>query len=458
MIRIRTRIRVFALAASALASGAVSLFACSESDPRPSFGEQPDVKVESEASLPPVDDGGSATSDADAGANPNYDASDEAIVCASTPCVTQLVAGDRHFCALLSGGTVQCWGLDYRGSLGRGDGDAGSSPRPVVGITNATQISTGTGASTTCARTSDGHVQCWGDNGYGQLGLQAAPDITRDNNAHPTPSAVALEAEIARVDIGQSSGCAIATDGKVYCWGLNDTKQLARPDANSFYEGSALAEVGAYELTRTALTQYWAFGITKDGLLLGWGRVSGRDSSLSGNEGSPLPVPLPSLHDVASFATGSAQYGNDVHHCAIADGRVHCWGTNKRGVLGTGVPDDERLPAFAGILTDSTAWPQQLALAANRTCVRMTNGTIQCCGDDTLAQLGRGKAGTFASVFGRATAFEEHAVQVATSSNTTCALVQGGKVVCWGGNANGELGQGTADPDAHPTPVTVVFE
>lgn len=457
-----TRIRLFVLLASAVSAGAAVLIACGDGDRAPFAGQHDGVDA-SEASLPPhEEDAGSDAADADAAPpKPVYDASDEAVVCTTTPCVTQLAAGDRHFCALLSGGTVQCWGLDTKGSLGRGetDGgdDAGSSPMPVAGITNATQISAGAAGSTTCVRNASGRVQCWGQNSNAQLGLQVSPAL-RDSAVHATPTEVALTADIARVDVGEGGACALGTDGNVYCWGANDSGQLARPDASGFYGGPALADLDGYAIARVAVSQYSAFGLTKDGLVVGWGRVSGRNSSLSSDEGTPTPVPLPTLSDVTRVGTGGFVAGNDPHQCAIAGGKVHCWGGNPLGVLGTGVPDSERLPAFAGILTDAPAFPQQLALAPNRTCVRMTDGTIQCCGDNQLGQLGRGTAGTFASRFGPATAFVEHAVQVATSASATCALVQGGKVVCLGGNANGELGQGTKDAQPHPTPVKVVFE
>jgi alpha-tubulin suppressor-like RCC1 family protein len=455
-----TRIRVFVLLASVPFASAAMLIACGGDDGgRASFVEQPDA-TDGAASLPPhQEDAGS--NDADAAApKPTYDASDEAVVCTTTPCVTQLAAGDSHFCALLSGGSVQCWGLDTRGSLGRGDpdggDDAGSSPKAVVGITNATQVSIGAAGFTTCARTADGRAQCWGQNSNAQLGLDPSSGV-RDSAAHPTPTAVAIPAEVARVDVGQANVCAFANSGDVYCWGANDSKQLARPDSD-FYGAPGLADLQGHAISRVTLSEYSTFGLATDGHVLNWGRVSGRNSSLSDDEGSPVPVPLPLLSDVTRVETGGFVSGSEAHQCAIAGGNVYCWGGNQLGVLGTGVPDAERLPALAGILTVAPAFPQQLALASNRTCVRMTDGTIQCCGDNLLGQLGRGTAGTFASRFGPATAFTEHAVQIAASADTTCALVQDGEVMCWGGNASGELGQGTKDSLPHPAPVKVVFE
>ncbi len=452
-----TRLRSLMLFASALSVGTAALVACSSSDdPRVSFVETPDATTNTpEASLPPAapeEDGGRVEVDAGPPPKPDYDASDEAIVCATDPCATQLVAGESHFCALLSDGTVRCWGDNSRGALGTGeiDGgvDAGFAPMPVVGVSNVTQISAAEYA--TCARDDDGGVRCWGGNRQGQLGLRAGTALT-DTVRHPTPSDVALESEVARVDVGHRSVCALDADGNAICWGGNDQRQLARPDAGTVTAGGpGPADLAGFKITRAGAGLTTAYGLTKDGRLLGWGAVAGRESSISPD---PVPFPIPTLSDVTGFAVAPS------HACAIAGGEVHCWGSNNKGALGTGLPDTERFPAHAPIVTDEKdVFPQQIAAAANTTCVRMTDGSIQCCGDDRLGQLGRGKAGTLTPLFGKATAFVDHAVRVVTSNLATCALVQGGKVMCWGGNANGELGQGTRDSNPHPTPVNVVFQ
>ncbi|MBX3213290.1 MAG: hypothetical protein KF850_14740 [Labilithrix sp.] len=459
--RVRAGIPAFTLATAALGASAAAVVACGDAEPRVFDDPPPDAAVDVvDPSLPPVDDAGADEDiDADA-ARPVYDASDEPVVCATTPCVKQLTAGDRHFCALMSDGTVQCWGTDTRGSLGRGEPDGGvapgAAPQPVVDITNATQVSVGQRSNTSCARDADGQVWCWGENSGAQLGLEASTFV-RDNNPHPTPSRVALTVPVVRVDVGQGTACAIADDGAVHCWGGNADMQLARPELINFYGGVGLALLGDHDVTRTIHARYSSFAITKDGRLLNWGRPSGRQSSLPSSDGVPTPVPLPGLADVTQVAISGTD-GSNGHQCAIAGGRVHCWGSNIRGELGNGVPDSQLVPGFAGIIADSGVFPQQLALGAQRTCVRMTDGTVQCCGDDRLGALGRGgDAGTFASRIGPASALDDYVVQIVSSAHATCALIQGGKVTCWGGNANGELGQGTTDSDPHPTPVTVVF-
>jgi alpha-tubulin suppressor-like RCC1 family protein len=105
-------------------------------------------------------------------------------VCRSTPRsvlgltdAVQISAGGSHTCALRPDGSVVCWGRNLTGQLGngactgpdhfgclpseRGGTSAGESrPVPVLGLTDAREISAGSGH--TCALHRDGRVSCWG--------------------------------------------------------------------------------------------------------------------------------------------------------------------------------------------------------------------------------------------------------------------------------------------------------
>ncbi len=455
------RSRFFVLGLSVTSAGAALVSACGDGELRASLIEGPDAAGAPEAPPPADQDDGilDAGADADTGTSkPDYDASDEPVVCTTTPCVTQLVAGSAYFCALFSDGSIRCWGRDSQGSLGRGadaGNPTGTRPAPVVGITNATQVSASSLGYATCARLADGRVQCWGENTNAQLGLRASP-VLRDGVSRSTPADVAISTELARVDVGPASACALATNGDLYCWGNNTQRLLGRADAGATFSdgwsGPAVVDGENDAIRRIAIGYKTAFALTNDHQLVSWGAVTGRLSSLLYTQ----PSVFEALSDVTSVATGGRS-AETTTQCIVASGSVYCWGSNGAGALGTGFPDDERLPRPAKLVTDGTAFPQQLALSQSTTCVRMTDGTIQCCGVNKLGQLGT-DAGTTAWVFVPAARFQGRAVQVAVATNTTCALVQGGEVVCWGGNANGELGQGTSDSEIHSDPVTVIFD
>src|SRR4051812_12634935 len=146
------------------------------------------------------------------------------------------------------------------------------------------------------------------------------------------------------------------------------------------------------------------------------------------------------------------------HACGVVNGIVHCWGESLLGATGTGLPGVTVLPT--AVVTRGDVYAKQVAVGRENTCARFTDGSIQCTGDNAHGQLGRiGAAGTsaFADYFALADAFTERAIQVAVSDEAVCALVEGGTVRCWGGNAHDELGRGKTDALSHPQPVSIVF-
>src|ERR1039458_9127512 len=95
-----------------------------------------------------------------------------------SPAARALSAGGDDTCALLAGGSVDCWGDNAHGQLGIGTSSGPATCNgepctatavPVRGIAHATAIAAG--GSQTCALLAGGSVECWGYNGYGQLGV-----------------------------------------------------------------------------------------------------------------------------------------------------------------------------------------------------------------------------------------------------------------------------------------------
>jgi len=184
-----------------------------------------------------------------------------------------IACGDSHTCALLSNGTVSCWGMNVDGELGDGStDDHRATPGPVSGLTGVTAISSG--FFHTCALLADGGVRCWGANDNGAVG---------NNGMNPERSPVAVSGltNVAALGAGNDHSCAVSVDGTVSCWGSNHFGELGR-DPN---------------------------GITL----------------------SRVPVTVAGIHGAIGFALG------DVHTCALqATGAVLCWGYNVNGELGNG--------------------------------------------------------------------------------------------------------------------------
>lgn len=80
----------------------------------------------------------------------------------------------QYTCVLLKTGTAKCWGYNQDGELGNGTQNSTTVPVSVARLTHATTIAAG--GDFTCARLADGHTECWGSNGYGQLGNGPGPN------------------------------------------------------------------------------------------------------------------------------------------------------------------------------------------------------------------------------------------------------------------------------------------
>jgi alpha-tubulin suppressor-like RCC1 family protein len=120
--------------------------------------------------------------------------------------------GDDHDCAVLSGGTVQCWGWNSGGQLGRGTVPSQQTfemPAPVVNITDATRVIAG---YTTCALHATGEVSCWGG---GYL-----------NPPTGTPTLISGLTSVQQLAYGSNHMCALMTGGTVACIGNNSGGEL----------------------------------------------------------------------------------------------------------------------------------------------------------------------------------------------------------------------------------------
>jgi regulator of chromosome condensation len=286
-----------------------------------------------------------------------------------------IAAGDSCSFALTTEGAVYGWGTFRKneGILGfQGKGDVAMHPVYIEGVTKATQIACGT--NHVFVLTKDGNVFAWGNGQQNQLGRR----LTERNLTEGLfPSKVGFRDlsfkrcshKLVSISSGDYHGFAIAEDGHIWSWGVNNYCETGYPanagadDANVLTP-RIVASLEGKNVEMIAAGSHHNIAITKDGQALVWGRCDGSQTGLPSeqlaaiddeerllkNNGKPKiliePTPLPGLSNIV---TGSC--GPD--HTIVIDkeGKAYSWGFSANYQTGQGTDDDIDTPT----MIDNTA-------------------------------------------------------------------------------------------------------
>jgi len=337
--------------------------------------------------------------------------------------VVSVGAGDHHSCALLSNGTVKCWGANLFGSSGLGDTARHDGRASYLG-NNLPAVNLGTGRAAvalyvggehSCAVLDNGVLKCWGLNNHGQLGL----GDTNDRGDAPGEMGDALPAvalgtdrHVKSMHLGPNHTCAILDNDTLKCWGINSLAQLGLGDSADRGDGP-------------------------------------------GEMGDALPA----------VSLGTGRYATKVsggyyNTCAILDDdTVKCWGDNTHGQLGLGNKGfmhgqaadtmGDNLPSVA-LGTGRTA--TSIGVGWSHVCALLDNATVKCWGYGALGKLGYGdtadRGGDPGELGDNLPAVDFGAGQTVASLATgwfhNCVALSGpgaSSIRCWGNGDQGALGQ-----------------
>ncbi len=396
--------------------------------------------------------------------------------------VRQISTATFQTCVLLHDGRVKCWGYNQRGELGQGDVvNRGLSPLQMGNNLAAIDLGADKTASAvaagTCAILSNGTVKCWGYNGWGTLGQGDTSDRGDEQDE--------MGDDLPAVDLGTSfpikaiatdnHTCALAVDGFLRCWGANAQGQLGLGTTES--EGNEPGEMGIHlstvDLGRDSGVARKAVAVTLNtdhtcaildkGSVKCWGsndkgQLGLGDTERRGDEPGEMGDNLPDV-DLGTDKTATAiSAGGDFTCVILNDGSVKCWGDNQFGQLGLGDTDsrgDE--PGEMGddlIAVDLGVGKTAIAIAAgsNHTCALLNDSSVKCWGANSYGELGQGETsyrGTSPGQMGDnllpvRIGSGKRAIAIAASAHT-CALLDDGSVKCWGPNNSGELGLGDTE-------------
>ncbi|HAP74833.1 MAG TPA: hypothetical protein DCR14_01980, partial [Acidimicrobiaceae bacterium] len=396
----------------------------------------------------------------------------------------QVTAGDHHTCALLTTGRITCWGRAVEGQLGYGNQNViGDNETPAANAVNGGLVDLGligftltpltataidAGAYHTCAVVAGG-VKCWGYGDSGRLGYGNTNSIG-DNETPATVAALYTGlGGVRAVAAGGGHTCVVVGFDAVGCYGVNGSGQLGR--GNTLAVGDNETASGLVAMPGNAPVRAVATGtehtcvIDDTDQVQCWGAGSdgrlgyGNETTIGDNEApaaNPVDrgrVRLPAaLGGAAALATG-----HGAHTCAIVrGGQVTCWGDNTYGQLGLGstaMVGDNETPRLAGqVALPSGFRATALSLGEFHTCALLGGGRVLCWGLGADGRLGTGttaNVGDNDSVAGEGTLVGLPGGRSATAITSglahTCALLDNGAITCWGLGADGRLGYGNTN-------------
>ena len=258
--------------------------------------------------------------------------------------ITAITSGSSRGCAVTSSGGVKCWGQNIYGGVGNGNTLDQFSPSSVSGLTSGVVAVNGGTAYHTCALLSNGSIKCWGFNGYGQLGDGTTTDrYTPVTVSNPPTGVVAIGA-------GSSHTCTLNSSGGVQCWGGNYSGQLG--DGTTVQRTSPVQVSGLSSgVKQLAVGADHTCVLTTGNGVKCWGYNSEGELGDSSNTNRTAPVDVTGLTSgVASIGSGS------FHTCAVLEsGAVKCWGYNGSGRLGDGTTTTRNNPVSVSGLTSGIA-------------------------------------------------------------------------------------------------------
>jgi alpha-tubulin suppressor-like RCC1 family protein len=372
-----------------------------------------------------------------------------------SPCARGVRAASSHTCAANGDGSLWCWGGGSLGQLGYGVARSSPVPVRVTGISDA--VLWDSFSRHNCAVVGDGSLLCWGDNSTRQLGDAGADrslvPVQRTNLEGVVDVAVGNQVGCAADDFCGYS-CVVMGDGLVRCWGAGESGALGTGNTANTHLPVQVVGVGTEDPPLMAVgvdaVGRHACALIEDGTVRCWGENDSGQLGDGTNVSQKVAVVSTLVEAAAAIAVGER------HSCALTEqGLVSCWGAGELGQLGAGVLQSFSLQPVPVLgLLDVV----QIDSGGDHSCARLMDGTVWCWGGNEKGQLGDGSFGSDmwaaqpVQVIGLAGAQD-----ISLGPTHSCALLRDDSVWCWGGNGQGQLGNGTENDNPRPMKVRALF-
>jgi alpha-tubulin suppressor-like RCC1 family protein len=373
--------------------------------------------------------------------------------------------------------TAQAWGRGGEGELGNGTTGSSSTPVKVSNLSGVTAIyaggnNGGIAGTSVLALLESETAKGWGRNDEGPLGVGKHEGIdvpllvcaasTPEERTSGCPTGPYLEG-VKGVSVATRAGLDLLSSGKVVAadeyLGNGTTEKSDVP-----VEVAGLEHVKAVATADNNLH----LALLESGKVMAWGASGSLGNGTAAS--STTPVAVCAVGTVGTCPTGpylegvkavSAGYGG-LRLALLESGEVVAWGSNTYGELGNGTTTASNVPVKVTGLSKVTA----ISAGGQFGLALLSDGSVMAWGTNNVGQLGRGSS-SGPEECGEPLSERPCAkkpVQVIALNGVTAisagaefslARLKNGKVMAWGANGYGQLGNGEeAGPEHCGVPPT----
>jgi uncharacterized repeat protein (TIGR02543 family) len=386
--------------------------------------------------------------------------------------ISLISTGGVHSSALTSNGRLLMWGYNFLGQLGDQTTTRRLSPTDITYrfplIDGDKIISVSLGGYHSSALTSSGRLFMWGSNEHGQIG-----DNTTINRLIPTDITsrfpLIIGEKIIQVSLGDHFSSALTSNGRLFMWGSNHAGQLGDQTNTGKLVPTEITSkfplIAGEKITSIAMRHMQSSAITSSGRIFTWGYNEyaqlGDNTVINRN----IPTDITSYFQLTlGEKISQISFASYHSYAKTSTGRVFMWGLNNYQL-------GERLHFFRFIPTDITNY---LDLEADETIDLVSagyNNFSMITSNGRLLIWGRNNSGQIGNLTTTEQLFPteithflslikgEEIVNVSFGFEFTSAQTSNGRMFTWGRNDTGQLGDQSTTNKLTPVPlVEYIFE
>lgn len=317
--------------------------------------------------------------------------------------VVAMAVGDAHALAVTTDGVAHAWGRSTYGQLGLGATAEVTVPAAVStaagsSLAGRTVVAVAAGSFFSLALTSDGLVHSWGRNDGGQLGVVGVTERSVPGLVDAGASSSLAGRRIVAISAGNGHSLALDADGFVHAWGRNGSGILGRGTVGGTSSTPALVTTTTGTVagvTAVVAGANFSLALAVDGAVHSWGinNAGQLGTAVGAQSATPVAVSTTGSSSLAGRSVVGITGGQRHALAVTGDGVLHSWGANNAGQLGWGGTTSQTVPGAVATAAPSSLAGRAVVMATGMrgtSHALAADGTFHSWGDDAAGERGDG--------------------------------------------------------------------